>query len=232
MSTLNPTRKISRRHELREDTVITFYAHVLDFIENNRGIVIGSLVAIVLVVAAGMGYFFLQDSRNEEAMGRITQAVQKYEAGEYQAALDGDASFAGMIDVVNTYGGTVTGNLARFYAADALFRTGDYDRALGYFEDFDKDSNYLGASALAGEAAIYEIREDFSRAADLYMDAADIFPNKVTSPDYLLNAARSFERAGKKDRAKTAYEQLSEQYPDAQQAKDINFFIARLETSE
>jgi TolA-binding protein len=231
MSTLNPTRKVSRRHELREDTVVTLYARALDFIENKRGIVLSAIGGLVLVIAIVLGYSFYQQNRNEQAMSMITEAVNRYESGEYQAALDGDASFAGLLEIVDDYGSTTTGNLARFYAGDALFRTGQYDLALEYFADYDKESNYLGASAYAGEAAVYEIKEDYSSAGDRYLDAAEVFPNTVTAPDYLLSAARAYEKAGDSANARSAYEQLRDDYPDAQQAKDIQFFISRLETS-
>ena len=147
MSTLNPTRKVSRRHELREDTVITFYARAIDFFENNRNVVYGVLGGIVLLAALIVGWNWNQANRNETALSEMAEAVRQYEAGSYQAALDGDLSFTGLVDVADQYGGTASGNLAKFYAADALFRTGDMVSALSFFQDYSKEADYIGASA-------------------------------------------------------------------------------------
>lgn len=231
MSTLNPTRKVSRRQELREDRVVTMSARAIDFYENNRNLVYGIIAAIVVVALLAVGLAWNSARRNDEALERMATAVQRYEAGAYQAALDGDISFMGLLDIADEYGGTDAGNLARFYAADALFRVGDLERSLEYFRDYDKEADYLGASAFAGEAAIHEMQEDFSRAGDLYVRAANVFESDITSPDYLLKAGRAYERAGEIDEAMEAYERIREDFPDSQAASNVDFHLARLEAS-
>jgi TolA-binding protein len=227
MSTLTPTRKVSRRHELREDKVITFSARVLDFFESNRRLVYSIFGVIIVFVAVSLYYSQMQGSKNLEATSEMAEAIRRFEAGEFAAALDGDISFKGLLEVIDDYGSTDAGNLARFYAASALFQEDEYDRALTFFEDFKKDANYLGASAIAGEAAVYEVKGDFDRAAKLYLRAANLLHSVVVAPDYLLNAGRAFENAGDATSAKRAYEQIKEDYPDAPQARDIDFYIGR-----
>jgi tetratricopeptide (TPR) repeat protein len=229
MSTLNPTRKVSRRHELREDTVVTFYARALGYFENNRNIVLGALGVIIFVVLAFVTFAWNQTNKNEKALSEMAIAVQKYEAGEYQAALDGDASFVGLVDIASEYGSTDSGNLARFYAADALFRVGNMDEALKFFESYSKDSNYLGASAFAGEAAIHELNGDFKKAGDLFVRAATVFESEITSPMYLESAARAYEAAGETSKALSAYETIRDDYPNSQAARNVDFFLAKLE---
>ena len=206
-------------------------ARAIDFYENNRNLVYGIIAGIVVVALLAVGLAWNSARRNDEALERMATAVQRYEAGEYQAALDGDISFMGLLDIADEYGGTDAGNLAKFYAADALFRVGDLDRSLEYFRDFDKEADYLGASAFAGEAAIHEARDEFSRAGDLYMRAANVFESEITSPDYLLKAGRAYERGGEMDDAIAAYEQIQEEYPDSQAATGVTFHLARLEAS-
>jgi len=227
MSTLNPTRKVSRRHELREDTVVTFYARALGYFENNRNTVFGVAGGIVLIVLAFLGYSWMQSSNNDKALSQMAVAVQKYEAGEFQASLDGDASFLGMIEIADSYGSTNSGNLAKFYAADALFRVGDMERALEYFESFSKGSDYLGASAYAGEAAIHELNGDQKKAGDLFVRAATVFESEITSPMYFENAARSYAAAGDKGKARSAYESIRDDYPNSQAARNVDFYLAQ-----
>lgn len=231
MSTLNPTRKISRRQELREDTVVTFYARALNILENNRQAVIGVAAGIVAVVVLVLAWNWYQGNRNEQALSEMAEAVRLYEAGSYQASLDGSVSFLGLLDVVDAYGGTDSGNLARFYAADALFRVGEMDRALDMFESYSKGNDYIGASAFAGEAAIHELQEDHDRAGDLYMRAANVFSSEITSPMYLSNAARAYEKAGNTGNAIEALEMIQEDYPDSQAARSVEFKLARLKAT-
>lgn len=227
MSTLNPTRKVSRKHELREDTVVTFYARALGYFENNRNTVYSVAAGIVFVVLAFLGYAWMQSNNNQKALSQMAIAVQKYEAGEFQASLDGDASFTGMIDIAESFGGTDSGNLAKFYAADALFRTGDMVRALEYFESFSKGADYLGASAYAGEAAIHELNGDHKKAGDLFVRAATVFTSEITSPMYYENAARAYAAGGDKGKARSAYESIRDDFPNSQAARNVDFYLAQ-----
>lgn len=228
MSTLNPTRKVSRRQELRQDTVVTFYARALDVLEYHRQTVYGVAGGIVALVVLVLAWNWYQGSQNETALSEMAEAVRLYEAGSWQAALDGDLSFNGLLDIADSYGSTPSGNLATFYAADALFRVGDMDRALEYFEAYDKGSDYIGASAFAGEAAIHELQGDNETAGDLYMRAANVYSSDITSPMYLSNAARAYAAAGNADDAADALEMIRDDYPDSQVARNVEFRLAAL----
>ena len=228
MSTLNPTRKVSRRHELREDTVVTAYARALNVLENHTTMVYGVAGAIVLVVALFLGYNWNQNRQNETAMSEMAVAVQKYENGEYTASLEGDASFAGLVEIADRFGGTASGNLAHYYAGDAYFRTGDVDNALAHFEAYSKDANYLGASAFAGEAAAHELKGDHKKAGDLFMRAARVFKSEITSPIFLESAARAYSSAGDSRKATEAYQAIQDDFPDSASARNVDFFLAQI----
>ena len=210
MSTLNPTKKISRRQELRKDTVVTFYARLWQFFDQNRKLVYGILAGVVVVILALIGYGVYNNAQQKEALAKMAGAVQAYEQGNYREALDGTADYVGLLAIIDDYGSTDAGNLARFYAADALFRLGEYDEALKYFRAFDAPDEVLGASALAGEAAIYEHKGEFERAGDLYRKAAEMVDTDLISAQYLLDAARAYEKAGDYDEAREVYEEIRE----------------------
>lgn len=228
MSTTNPTRKISRRHELREDKVITLYARALDLVERNRKVVLYGAAAIVIIVVSVVGLTWLTSSRNVTAAERMASAVRAWESGDYRTALEGTETFLGLADIVDDFGSTASGNLARYYAAEAHFRLGEYDQALELFRDYDKDSNHLGAAALAGEAAVLELKGEHAEAASVYRRAASIFESDVTSPAYLMKAGRAFEAAGRRDDAARVYREVRDDYPESEEARDIEFFLARV----
>ncbi|MEQ9105269.1 MAG: tetratricopeptide repeat protein [Rhodothermales bacterium] len=226
MSTLKPTRKVSRRHELREDTVVTLYARAIDIYENQRNLVYGAIGGIVLIALVIVGLAWNSSVRNEAALSEMAFAVDRYEDGAYRAALDGDITFTGLIDIAEEYGGTPSGNLATFYAADALYRVGDHDRALEYFRKYDKSADYLGASALAGEAAILEMRGEHETAGDLYLRAARMFESSISTPNYLMDAGRAFTAAGETDQAARAYQEIKSDWPESTAAQNIDFYLA------
>jgi tetratricopeptide (TPR) repeat protein len=230
MSTLKPTKKISRRQELRQDTVVTMYARVRNIVDERRNLMYGVLGAIIVVLLGALGSNLYQERQQAEAVELLAPAVSLYEQGQYREALDGIGGGLGLVAIAEDYGSTTAGNLARFYAGDALFRLGEHDQALEFFESFDADENYVGASALAGAAAVYEERSESRKAGDLYMQAASLYPNEVTSPKYLLLAGRAYESAAEYERAVEAYETVSEEYPGGQQAGDVPLLVARAQS--
>ena len=230
MSTLDAPSKVStKRQDLREDRVITFYARAWNFVDKHRRMVYGGLAALVLLVVLGIAYTVYQNQQGEEAQRLLGEAVRLYEQGDYQAALTGTGQVVGLQQIADEYGGSQAGNLARFYAADALYQLGEYDRALEYFQAFDKEENLLGASAYAGEAAVYENQGNYEQAGEHYEQAALSYPNDATSPEYLLNAGQAYEEAGAFERAREAYQMIEERYPDSQEAQEIDMYLARLE---
>ncbi len=228
MSALNPPRHVSRKHELREDTVITFYARAWEFFDQNRKLIYGILAGIAAVALIVVGYVFYLNRQQEKAVDLLGSVVQLYEQGQYREALDGVEGTTGLLEIADEYGSTAAGNLATFYAADALFRLGEYDQALAYFRKHDPDKSLIGASAIAGEASIYEIKGDFKRAGDLYRRAALFYENELRSPEYLLQAGRAYEQAGAYADADKAYDTIVERFPDSNVAQGIDFYKARL----
>lgn len=228
MSALNPPRHVSRKHELREDTVITLYARVWEFFDQNRKVVYGALAGLAAVVLIVVGYVFYLGRQQDRAAELLGGVVQLYEEGQLRDALDGTAGSPGLLEIADEYGRTDAGNLARFYAADALFRLGEYDDALEHFRRFSKEKNLIGASAIAGEAAVNETRGEFRRAGDLYRRAALYFENELRSPEYLLQAARAYEQAGAYDQAEEVIDLAADRFPDSSVADAADFHKARL----
>lgn len=227
MSTINPPKGISRKKELREDKVVTFYARAWEFFDQNRTLVYGALAGLVVLVLAVIGYVLYQNQQGEEAEQHLAQIIGIYEDGSFQEALDGTVDMLGLLEIADEYGRTRAGNLAHFYAADALYRLGEIDRALEHFRAFDAESDFIGASAVAGQAAVHEDREEFERAGELYRRAASLYENPLSTPQYLLSAGRAYELAGRYDDAREVYEEVRDEYPDSESAANIEAYIAR-----
>lgn len=232
MSTLNPPKPITKRQEMRQDAVLSTYAKAWDFVHKNRPLVYGAIAVVVLLILGIIGWNVLQNQKAEKAQAALGVALRPYEEGDFQTALDGTESTPGLLEVAREYGGTDPGNLAQYYVADSYFRLGNYDEALRWFEEFDAEKNIVGASALAGMAAIYESRGEYDQAGNFYRRAATQFESELTSPQYLLDAGRAYEAEGAYDRALEVYERIRDAYPESSLASGMTFYIARVQAKQ
>jgi tetratricopeptide (TPR) repeat protein len=186
----------------------------------------------VLLAAGVVGYLYYQTQQQAAAEQDLARIVRTYEQGSYQAALDGTGNAMGLLAISDNYSGTQAGNLATYYAADALYRLGEYDRALELFQEYDATEDLIGASALAAQAAIYANRGEFDRAASLYVDAAEQYPNSLTTPKYLMSAGKAHEEAGDYAAAINAYQRIEDEYSESSFAQQAPRYIARAEARQ
>lgn len=213
---------------MRQDRLVTIYARAWSFFDENRRLVYGFLGGLVVIALLAGGYVYYMQQQQEEAQQLLGQVIGLYEQGNYQQALNGADGQMGLLEIVESYGGTAAGNMATFYAADALYQLGKYERALELFEQFEAEETVLGASAVAGIAAAYENLQQYTAAAEHYLKAAQLFESSATTPQYLFDAARAFAAAGSYDRAIEVYKKLEEQYPDAADQFHVQRHIARV----
>jgi tetratricopeptide (TPR) repeat protein len=229
MTALETPEKKSRRQELRQNFFIDLYARALLFYDEYRRLAQGIGVALLVLVLAIPGYIYYHQQQEQAANQQLGQILPVYEQGKYQQALDGTGDQAGLLTIADNYSNTDAGNLATFYAANALYRLEEYDRARTYFQRFEKEQDFLGASAFAAQAAIQENKGSLQKAAELYEQAASQYENKLTAPRYLLNAGQAYEEAGQYEAAMDAYQRIQEEYPESDQATKAEQYRARAE---
>lgn len=227
MTALKTPEKTSRRRELRKNFFVDLYARALLFYQEYRRLMQGVGIVLLVAVLAIPGYIYYHQQQEQQANQQLGQILPTYEQSNYKQALDGTGNTAGLLAIADEYSNTDAGNLAAFYAADALYQLEEYDRALTYFQRFEKGNNFFGASAFAAQAAIYENRGEFQRAAELYEQAASRYQNKLTTPRYLLSAGQAYEEAGQYGAAVEAYQRILEEYPDSDQASAAKRYMAR-----
>ncbi len=227
MTALKTPEKTSRRKELRRNWLVDLYGWLLLFYEDNRTLVYGIGAAVVALALAVPGYMYYQDQQAEQANEMLGQILPVYEQGNFEQALNGTNEATGLIELANQYGGTSAGNLATFYTANALYQQGEYDRALGFYQQFEKGNDFIGASALAAEASIYESRGEYEQAATHYEEAAAQYQNELTAPRYLVQAGQAYEEAGRYTAATEVYQRVVEEYPDSDQVADAERYLAR-----
>ncbi|MFN3562385.1 MAG: tetratricopeptide repeat protein [Chloroherpetonaceae bacterium] len=212
----------------KSDIFTELFFQVTDFFEKNRTAVLSALGATLLAIAGAFFWNQQQDAKNQEATGKLESIIKRYEAGNYSGAIEGDSTAMGLKEIAKVYSGTPSGEQAKLYLANAYFQLRNYDEAQKTFESISSASPLVKASALAGEAACYEQKKEYKKAAQLFRRAAEIVGNDAIVPIYLENAGRNFELAGEKSDALAVYEKLKKEYPQSAAARSAEQIIARL----
>lgn len=199
-----------------------------EFIQKNQKKIIIIACAIVAVALIVFCYFkFYKAPREAKAAEAIFYAENYFDNGDYQQALDGDGQNPGLLSVIDNYGGTKAGKLAKLYAGIACLRLEKYDEAAKYFSSYSGKDLYTKPLALMGEADALAEQQKFDEAAKLYAKAANTNENELTSPAALLKAGLCYLGI---DNAKALefFKQVK-QYPTSTEYPDIDKYIGLAE---
>jgi len=205
-------------------------AKAKDFWTQYQKIIVIVAGAIIVLVGGYYGYKnFIQNPKEEKAAEAIFKAEEYYRMDSLQKALNGDGLNLGFIKVIDKYGGTKMGNLARFYAGYCYLRTGDFNNAVKQLEEFSTSEKLVQARAykLLGDA--YSELGKNDEAISNYKKAANHFKeDNANSAEYLFFAASLAEKSGKTKEAIELYKELKDKFPDTRQGNDADKYLAKL----
>jgi len=205
-------------------------AKAKDFWSKYQNPVMIAAVAIIVLIGGYYGYKkYFQQPKEEKALDAIFKAEEYYRMDSLQKALNGDGLSLGFVKVVDKFGGTKAGNLARFYAGDCFLRTGDFNKAVKYLEDFSTSQKQVQARAykLTGDAYAELGKND--EAISNYKKAAHHFTeDNNNSAEYLFFAAALSEKSGKTKEAIELYKELKDKFPGTSQSNEADKFLAKL----
>jgi len=202
-----------------------------DFWGRYGKIVMIASTAIILLCGGYLAYKYLVKGPNEEkAVEAMFKAEEYYRLDSLKPALNGDGLNAGFLKIINSYGGTKAGNLARFYAGDIYLKNGDFNNAVKYLKDFSTDAKQVQAMAykLLGDA--YAEQGKNSDALASYKKAADhVEKDDANSSEYLFMAAYFADRVMKdREEAIELYKELKEKYSRTEKGFEADKYLAQL----
>ena len=198
-----------------------------NFFEKNSKMVVVAIVVVFALAAAIFGYKkVVVEPRMNKAQEMLFEAQYKFEAqnADYALALNGDTNTPGFAQVVEQYGNTPAGNLARMYAAACSLRLGELEQAQSYINSFKSVKGVPGAiiNAMAigikGDIAVEN--GDNAKAAKLFEQAAKSSDNDFTTPMYLRKAALAYKAMGEAAKADALLKTINEQYPASYDVRD------------
>jgi soluble lytic murein transglycosylase len=201
-------------------------------------------------VAYETGVVYQALGRNDDALGKFRLAVENYPLSYYAylslvALLNADAEVnqldRGLVDYFNGYYDVAVAAFDRYttenptndgtayyYRALAHRDMGDYEAALKDFSTFTK--NYPTHSRWGdawGEKAFIEWNNlgSYDVAAKTLLDFVAGVPNNELAPEYLMSAARIYERNAEYKEALQIWARVANEYPGSKQASMAVFLM-------
>lgn len=203
-----------------------------EFFEKNSKRVSVALLALFVLAAAIFGYRQLISlPRDRKAAEMIAEAQYRFEAEtpDYRLALEGDANGAGFLEVIDRYGATRTGNLAKHYAGICYLRLGELDNAADYLARFKPmkgiPAQIINAQNLGLQGDVAVEREDYAAAIRLFEKAVASSDNDLTAPTYLRKAALAANAAGNTEQAIAFAQRILDEYPASAEARNAEKLI-------
>ncbi len=203
---------------------------IAQFLASNKNNLL--IAGIALILLAGGIYYYSNSYKpaiESEANESLFTAERYYNQDSLDKALNGDGLHLGMIDIADDFGSTNAGNRASYYAGRILLEKGQFQEALDYFSKVSMKDELMAAQVLTLQGDCHSEMEKYEIAANMYMKAANIRKNNLTTPYALIKAGIAFEEAGELNAAIKAFEQLRDDYPSERLTDKIEVRIARVE---
>lgn len=222
------------KEELEQDILLDTFSKAQSFYDRNKNSVIGGAIAVIILIAGSVGYYYYTDAQETEAQELMGYATQAYLQGNYEEALYGsDEDFtAGFQQIINNYGITDAANLAHYYAAVSAFKLGNSEEALEYIQNYDIPEGIMGVGPLSFQAMVHTELGNHIQAAELYVKAAEWDVNDSTTPYNYLEAARAYHDANNSEEAQTYAQKIVDEYDDSDQVTEAEKLLGMLAVAQ
>jgi len=205
--------------------------HVLSdsekFIEKNQKLITNVVLGFVVLVLAFMAYQrYVAAPRETEAQSQLFAGEMLFEQDSFRLAIEGDGNFMGFEYVIDKYGATPSGNLAKYYAGISYFKIGEYEEAIKFLNKFDAEGEMMPPIKSGAIGDCYMELGQVDKAISSFKKAAS-FDNDFTAPIYLKKCGIAYEAKADYAKAVECYEDLKTNYPNSIEASDIERYISR-----
>ncbi len=226
---LKKDKKIDKTEE-RIVAVEEAFSKTEQFIEKYQQIIMIVIGVIIVVILGFFGFkrFYLAP-KEKDAQSQMFMAEKYFEQDSLQKALNGDGQYLGFLAVIDEFGMTKSANLSQYYAGICYLKLGQFEKALEHLNKFSSSDQFVGpmAKGAMGDANM-ELKQ-VQKAADLYMDAAEMKKNEFTTPLFLKKAAMAYEELGNYEKAITIYKKIKENYSRSNEGREADKYISYAE---
>ena len=225
---VNPQQPLSNRPVVEDDNNYTV-ERLQTWYEQHKKTISTALTIVIVIGAAAFAYLRLYKApREAKAADKVYFAQEYFSRDSLDKALAGDGQHLGFIRVMKEYSGTPTANLCHYYAGMCYLKTGDFKKAIKQLEDFDGHGTMVATAAYGALGNAYMEDGNTKKGIDNYEKAVKNENDVVQTPMYLYNLAAAYQKNNQPDNAKKAYERIRDEFPQSQQARDVERYLAQL----
>ena len=210
-----------------EETLGAAMSKTESFFEENGKKVTYGLFALLILAGCIFGYKKLvSEPRIVKAAEMLIEAETRFaeETPDFELALNGDENGAGFLEIVDKYGSTPSGNIAKHCAGICYMRLGDMESAAKYLKMYSAVDGVPGAIVnaqnLGLQGDILFEAGDYAAAAKLFVKASESSDNVYTSPLYLRKAALAEQALGNRVKAQEYLQRILDEYPASNDARE------------
>jgi tetratricopeptide (TPR) repeat protein len=217
------------RKELLEepDPVLIFMGQVFSTVKKYQQQIVMTVMGAFILIVVVFGIVYFQRQTEDKASAMLGQAMDQYNAmvrinantvnPKEPSAAQYDEAKKSFKDIIDKYGSTGAGKAALLNYADICYQAKDYEESV---KSYEKALNDFGGQPelrnliLNGLAYAYEGKQDLDNAAK-YFDMIVSDKSTLVKDQALFNLAEIYDKQGKADKSKEAYQKIVSDYPNS-----------------
>ena len=197
-----------------------------EFFEKNKMLVLGGIIGLVLLAILLSAYKYAYKKPMEKsASEELWHAERQFLQDSFDLALENPGGgYAGLLDIINDYGSTKAGNLAKYYAGVSYLNLGRYEDAISYLKDFDSvgEITPIMKHGIIGDA--YGELQDYGAAISSYKKAIST-DNEFLTPYYANKLGILLMKEGNNDEAVKYFEMIKNDYPQSNESAGADYYL-------
>jgi tetratricopeptide (TPR) repeat protein len=185
-------------------------------LKHRQDILMYVLGGLALLVLGWWGYnVLIVEPQQKDAVNAMWQAQRAFERDSFRLALENPGGgYDGFLGIIDKYGSSKAGNLAKYYAGISYLQLGEFDNAIKYLEDFDADGDLLPILKYGALGDTYSEKQDYDKALKMYEKASNVGNHPQLAAHYLKKLGMLNEYRGNQQAAVAAYERLRRDFAD------------------
>lgn len=218
-------------NEEKEIEVGAIVSRSEQFIEKHKKSIIAAIVGIAAVVGLVLVYHYMYAKpQAEKAKLSIFKGEQYLAQDSFALALNGNGvDYDGFDAIIDQYGRTPSGNLAKAYAGICYYRLGNPQEAIKRLKSYSGNDTQIAPTMIGLIGDCYITVGETKEGISYFEKAASKADNDLISPIYLKKAGLAYESLQQYDQALKAYRTIKEKYNQSMEAMTIDKYITRVE---
>ena len=208
--------------------------------KNNRKMVmiIGGAVVVLVGGFLGYKYLYVEKRENNAAEELYEKSFFHFAQDSFKLAVNGDPATGskGLVQIVKKWDDTDAGEIGRYALGMSYLHLGKEDpaqfqQAVNMLKevDYGEEEVMLTTQAIGAMGDAYVEQGQLQQALQQYQKAAKRNDNLLLTPYYLMKSAMVYEEMGDWQNALATYKKIQSDYPDSDQADNIERYIGRAE---